>query len=823
MTMIKAPQLATAIYNYTSNNKDELNLRKGDKVQIFSKDPLLSGDEGWWIGQIYKHADNAKAAPFVGVFPHNFVEAHNIQNIEVNDIQIGEVVGYGGFGKIYKGAYNGKEVAVKEAREIIGNLEADIYQEFLLEAHTIHDLQHDNITSLYGVCIRPPQKLCLVLEFAYGGSLYDVLKQFGLPANVIVNWSKQLANGMSYIHSKKVIHRDLKSGNILLAKDLRQTSLMENTVKITDFGMARHMEKTANLSKMGTFRWMSPEVLRDSQYSQASDVWSFGVVVWEMLTGEVPFSKFEDWAVQYKVAAGKMTLPIPETCPDDIKDLLASIWNYDRKERPIFSNICSTLEEISQTEFVNLEDSDFRSMRLEWQDELEMIYRELQEKEDQLFQRETEVNKKQQEMEEKAHTLQQEKANLNLEQQELNKVLLELCMVMISQRKTTGLETNPVAATPHPCKRKITKKMNSVDISEPQDFKHIFHYPNSGMDDSSEDTKKYVKLLLEETTALRSNVGTHDPVRGWSVAANPTVNNKDPASTSHEYQRRYSEKYGPEKHSVFARRKKPSTDSSNSEGKKNSKRKHNYSASNSGEDGVRNLTPEPEEKSVNVAKFFDFSKLTRRGSGGTSRSQFYYDSAEIPNLELNVPQDPNYEPEDTPTSTPSSSTPKKGHRRSKSWGLPTPPALPPTEEQEDPLSNQINTSAPAPAPAASTPTSSKIFPKFPSFGKGKKKKKKGHNRSLSWGANKEPEVVTNPPPHDNGTESSTGTEPTTQTTQQTPNLDSGVYSSHYDSGGSVSPESNGQVGNCSVSITPPTPEKVNKNSPSSVAKSKKKS
>ncbi|KAL5269723.1 hypothetical protein ACHWQZ_G003252 [Mnemiopsis leidyi] len=788
MTLIKAPQLATAIHNYRSNNKDELSLRKGDKVQIFSKDPLLSGDEGWWIGQIYKHADNSKATPFVGVFPHNFVEEHNIQNIEVNDIQIGEVVGYGGFGKIYKGTYNGKEVAVKEAREIFGNFEADVYQEFLLEAHTIHDLQHDNITSLYGVCIRPPQKLCLVLEFAYGGSLYDVLKQFGLPANVIVNWSKQLANGMAYIHSKKVIHRDLKSGNILLATDLRSTNLMENTIKITDFGMARHTEKTANLSKMGTFRWMSPEVLRDSQYSTASDVWSFGVVVWEMLTGEVPFSKFEDLAVQYKLAAGKMTLPIPESCPADIKDLLTSIWQYDRKQRPAFTSICTTLEEISQTEFVNLGDSDFSTLRLEWQDELDMIYRDIQEKEDKLYQREEEVNKKQQEIQEKANTLQQEKANLSLEQQELNKVVLELCMVMISSRKT-GLETNHVATTPHPCKRKITKKMNSVDISEPQDFKHIFHYPNSGMEDSNGDTKKYVQLLLEGTSALRSNVAPQDPVRGWSVATNPTNNLKDPPTTSHEYQRRYSEKYGAEKHSVF-RRKKPSTDSSHSEAKKNSKRKHNHSASTCGEDGVRNLTPEPEEKSVNVAKFFDFSKLTRRGSGGTStsRSQFYYDSAEIPNLELSIPQDPT-DSLDTPS--PASSTPKKRHRRSKSWGLPTPPTLPPTEEQEDPLSNQLNTSAPPPPTSNS---STKMFSKFPSFGKGKKKKKKGHNRSQSWGSNKEPEVL----PTEGVTASPKG---------ETPNLDSGVFSGNFEMG----PETNGQAGNLAVSITPPTPEKVNKN------------
>lgn len=166
---------------------------------------------------------------------------------------------------------------------------------------------------------------------------------------------------------------------------------MKNIIKITDFGMARQCDKTANLSKMGTFRWMSPEVLRDSQYSQASDVWSYGVVVWEMLTGEIPFSKFEDWAVQYKVAAGKMKLPIPETCPNDIKDLLTSIWLHERKERPTFTQIIEVLDEISKTDFVNLPEQDFLTMRQEWQIELEAIYHDLQKKEVQLNQREEKV------------------------------------------------------------------------------------------------------------------------------------------------------------------------------------------------------------------------------------------------------------------------------------------------------------------------------------------------------------------------------------------------------------------------------------------------
>lgn len=191
-------------------------------------------------------------------------------------------------------------------------------------------------------------------------------------------------------------------------------------------------------------------------------------------------------------------------------------------------------------------------------------------------------------------------------------------------------------------------------------------------------------------------------------------------------------------------------------------------------------------------------------------------------------QDPTSQPSQP---SPSSSTPKKGHRRVKSWGLPTPPALPPTEEQEDPLSgqvhetstptppNQLDISAPPPSTSSSSSSSSsKLLTKLQySFGKGKnKKKKKGHNRSLSWGANKEVEV-TNPSPMNNGA----------STPDPDQNLYSGVYD--YDSSCSLTPDthtSNGQAGQCAVSVTPPTPspERTSKKtSPPSPGKSKKKS
>ena len=186
-------------------------------------------------------------------------------------------------------------------------------------------------------------------------------------------------------------------------------------------------------------------------------------------------------------------------------------------------------------------------------------------------------------------------------------------------------------------------------------------------------------------------------------------------------------------------------------------------------------------------------------------SQAYINNSlhfQIPNLELNVPQDP--------TNSTAAAPYKKSHRRSRSWGLQTPPALPPTEEVSDPLtllsplsptdeiSNplyHLNLSTPA-QQASKSP---KVFSKFPSFGKGKKKKKKGHARSLSWGANKDPVPDSAPDTP----------APLTEPRMLSPNVDSGISVSSVENGVRGESPPNKEL-NLSVSITPPTPEKRNK-------------
>lgn len=217
---LKAPlSLWTAVYDYPAQGEDELSLRRGQVVEVLSMDAKISGDDGWWTGKI---------GDKVGIFPANFVALEDpLDNVSslIGDIdplridwielQLQEVIGVGGFGKVYRGSWNGLEVAVKAARQE-ANEDTDLTKESVLqEAKLFWLLKHENIVSLKGVCLQEPN-LCLVMEYAKGGSLNRVLSGRKVRPYVLVDWAIQIARGMQYLHCDapiSLIHRDLKSSN----------------------------------------------------------------------------------------------------------------------------------------------------------------------------------------------------------------------------------------------------------------------------------------------------------------------------------------------------------------------------------------------------------------------------------------------------------------------------------------------------------------------------------------------------------------------------------------------------------------------------------
>ncbi|XP_019755996.2 mitogen-activated protein kinase kinase kinase 10 [Dendroctonus ponderosae] len=475
-TQIGSPSgLCTALFDYKAQGEDELSLRKGEIVVILSKDAKISGDEGWWTGKI---------GDKVGIFPANFVidaaeeEINhvdsifadvNLVKIDFKELKLDEVIGVGGFCKVYRGEWQGTEVAVKAARQDADeNLQVTL-ENVIKEAKLFCLLRHENIVSLKGVCLQEPN-LCLILEYCRGGSLNRVLAGRKIRPDVLVDWAIQIARGMDYLHSRapiSLIHRDLKSSNVLLSEAIENDDLNCKTLKITDFGLAREVYQTTRMSQAGTYAWMAPEVIRESTFSKGSDIWSYGVLLWELLTGQVPYKGIDTLAVAYGVASNRLTLLIPTTCPQPWKELMEKCWEADPHNRPSFEQILEDLNEIAHSSFTQTPHESFHIMQEDWRQEIEEVLLDLRRKEKELRSREEKINRAQ--MEQRRHEEHLKQKELELHEREMYILARELDYMIQHQQPT-----------PTPKKRKgkfkrsrlKLKKDSGSIISSPSDFRH---------------------------------------------------------------------------------------------------------------------------------------------------------------------------------------------------------------------------------------------------------------------------------------------------------------------------------------------------------------
>ena len=219
-----------AIFDYDATRDDELTLRRGMLIQVLSRDSRISGDDGWWTGCIDDR---------VGIFPNTYVAGRNetvglfgtgniagvptssspspliLREIDYSSLDLKEVIGMGGFGKVYRGIWQGAEVAVKAVLPDPGDAASATVESVRREARLFWLLRHRNIIALCGACLTEPN-LCLVMEYARGGSLSRVLSGRMLAPDVLVDWATQIAHGMHYLHEEAklpLVHRDLKSSN----------------------------------------------------------------------------------------------------------------------------------------------------------------------------------------------------------------------------------------------------------------------------------------------------------------------------------------------------------------------------------------------------------------------------------------------------------------------------------------------------------------------------------------------------------------------------------------------------------------------------------
>jgi len=203
-----------------------------------------------------------------------------------------------------------------------------------LEVELLKDLDHPNVVSYLGFD-ETISHLSIFLEYIPGGSVGSCLKKHGrFEKTVVKSFAGQILHGLVYLHTKNILHRDLKADNILVD--------LEGVCKITDFGVSKRAgdiyENNANMSMQGTIFWMAPEVVSNQKkgYSAKIDVWSFGCVVLEMFCGKRPWSQHEVVQAMFNLGAGRQAPPIP----DDVsiskvgRHFLESCFTIDPVERP---------------------------------------------------------------------------------------------------------------------------------------------------------------------------------------------------------------------------------------------------------------------------------------------------------------------------------------------------------------------------------------------------------------------------------------------------------------------------------------------------------
>ncbi|KAJ3586579.1 hypothetical protein NHX12_012976 [Muraenolepis orangiensis] len=286
---------------------------------------------------------------------HQPEESWEVPFEEISELQW---VGSGAQGAVFLGKYHGDDVAVKKVRDIKET-----------EIKHLRKLKHPNIITFKGVCTQAPC-YCILMEYCAQGQLYEVLRSGRkITPSLLVDWAMGIAGGMNYLHLHKIIHRDLKSPNMLITND--------DLVKISDFGTSRELtDKSTKMSFAGTVAWMAPEVIRNEPVSEKVDIWSFGVVLWEMLTGEIPYRDVDSSAIIWGVGNNSLQMPIPDSCPDGFKILLRQCWNVKPRNRPSFRQILLHLD-IASADILSTPQETYFKSQAEWREEVKQHFEKI--------------------------------------------------------------------------------------------------------------------------------------------------------------------------------------------------------------------------------------------------------------------------------------------------------------------------------------------------------------------------------------------------------------------------------------------------------------
>ncbi|XP_069588056.1 focal adhesion kinase 1 isoform X1 [Ranitomeya imitator] len=273
--------------------------------------------------------------------------------IQRDRIELGRCIGEGQFGDVHQGVYMSPEnpamaVAIKTCKNCTSD---SVREKFLQEALTMRQFDHPHIVKLIGVITENP--VWIIMELCTLGELRSFLqvRKYNLDLASLILYAYQLSTALAYLESKRFVHRDIAARNVLVSSS--------DCVKLGDFGLSRYMEDStyykASKGKL-PIKWMAPESINFRRFTSASDVWMFGVCMWEILMyGVKPFQGVKNNDVIGRIENGER-LPMPPNCPPTLYSLMTKCWAYDPSRRPRFTELKAQLSTILEEEKLQQEE-----------------------------------------------------------------------------------------------------------------------------------------------------------------------------------------------------------------------------------------------------------------------------------------------------------------------------------------------------------------------------------------------------------------------------------------------------------------------------------
>jgi c-src tyrosine kinase len=284
--------------------------------------------------------------------PVVIVSSQTSSTIDYRELYVGKLIGSGEFAEVYEGTYRKARVAIKVLKEPTS---ASL---FLHEADIMSALKHPNLVHFLGVAQKPDNIIYIVTEFMVKGSLLHYLTTRGrsvISQKDLLSFAIDTCEGLTYLEENHIVHRDVAASNVLIADD--------NTAKVSDFGLAKFVETTgkengnkdSNENIITTekikcrTKWTAPEALESKRYTHKSDMWSYGILLWEIFSyGRCPYPRIPANDVLLNLKQGHRMEP-PDGCPLEVGDIMRQTWHADPDRRPSFTQVLERLKRLNSS------------------------------------------------------------------------------------------------------------------------------------------------------------------------------------------------------------------------------------------------------------------------------------------------------------------------------------------------------------------------------------------------------------------------------------------------------------------------------------------